>query len=363
MRILEAVEHWLPPPSIMRMNGLGVDISESSIKYIGFKPSYYSGQSLHVNKWGDIPLPEGVISRGEVKNIEGLATALKNVVKQTGERYVRLSLPEERVYFFETEIDTNANNEELRSQLEFKLEENVPLPTRDSYFDYQIFPDEQSVSGMSAVVAVVPRAIVDSYHEACRGAGMIPLSFEVELQAIARSVIAEGDQATRLLVDFGKSRTGIGIVHRGLLLYTSTLEVGGNDLSSALRKVVGNKEEDEYTKIKIEQGLAGGADNKASAEALLGMASAIKDEIMMRLQYWHDKDIAAKRPIEQIILCGGSSNLRGLPTYFAETLGIDTVLADVWQRALSAKNDVPEIDKRHSLGYATAIGLGLTSFL
>lgn len=347
----------------MRMSGVGVDISESSIKYIGFKPSHYSGKALRLGRWGEVALPEGVVSRGEVKNVEGLAAALKTVVSESGERYARLSLPEERVYFFETDIDKSSRDESLRSELEFKLEENVPIPSRDSYFDYQVFKNEHSASGVSAVVAVAPRSIVDSYYEACRLAGLVPLSFEVELQAIARAATSVGDRATRLIVDFGRSRTGIGIVHRGLLLYTSTVEVGGNDLSAALRRVVGDKTEDEFTTIKIEQGLVGGTNNKASAEALLSMVSAVKDEIMLRLQYWNDNDTGSKRPIEQVILCGGSSNLRGLTAYLEETLGIDTVLADVWQNALDAKNDAPEIDKRHSYGYATAIGLGLTSFL
>jgi type IV pilus assembly protein PilM len=272
-------------------------------------------------------------------------------------------LPEERVYFFETDIDKDVSEAELRSQLEFKLEENVPIPSRDSYFDYQLFQNEHSVSGMSAVVAVAPKAIIDSYHEACRIAGIVPLSFEVELQAIARAVTVKGDKATRLIVDFGRSRTGIGIVHQGLLVYTSTVDIGGDSLSAALKRSVGEKTEDELTLIKIEQGLIPGTGGNSPAESLLPLVSSVKDEIIQRLQYWNDKDSGSSRPIEQIILVGGSSNLRGLTAYFEETLGINTVLADVWQNVFTTKKGVPEIDKRHSYGYATAIGLGLTSFL
>ena len=67
--------------------------------------------------------------------------------------------------------------------------------------------------------------------------------------------------------------------------------------------------------------------------------------------------------IQSIILCGGSANLKGISGYFSETVGIHTEHAEVWDNAFSLEDYVPPIDKRHSLGYATAIGLALSKHI
>lgn len=363
MRITEIINRWLPPPDIMRADGLGVDISESSIKYVGFKPNLHGDSlSLKMTAWGEVPIKEGALSRGEVKDINILAEALAEVKKITGATYVRLSLPEERVYIFETEIEEDVDRDSVRNLMEFRLEENVPLSPRDSYFDYHIFNEQTTSDTLGAVVTVAPKGIVNDYYQACTRAGLIPLSFEVEPAAMGRAVLPPQGSGSSLLLDFGKTRTGIGIVYQGVLMYTSTIDVGGDQLSSALRLVVGDKEEKEYTQIKNNEGLIKRVGDGKAYEALLPVVSTIKDEVMTRLQYWESKGYSSERAIERIVLSGGSANLRGLTDYFTKTLGIETKLAEVWQNAFDINDAVPPIDRLHSYGYATAIGLGLSSF-
>src|SRR5690606_35923278 len=95
----------------------------------------------------------------------------------------------------------------IRQQLEFRLEENVPLSPRDAYFDFQAVRTTAR-DHLPVSVTVCSRAIADAYYEACRIAKVTPLSFEVESAAIARAVLPRNDKGTRILLDFGKSRTG-----------------------------------------------------------------------------------------------------------------------------------------------------------
>lgn len=361
MRLLQMIDRWLPPPEILRLSGLGVDISESSIKYVGFAPSYTGLFALSLDSYGEVDIGPDILTQGEIKDIGKLAAVLSEVKKRTGVPYMRLSLPEERVYLFETEIESGLSQKEIRAQLEFRLEENVPLSPRDSYFDFHISPPT-SHNGMCPVaVTVCAKEVIDAYYEACRQAEIMPLSFEVESEAIARAVLPHNDKGTRLLIDFGKTRTGLGIVHDGVLLYTSTIDLGGNDLSVSLRRQLGERPEAELTIIKNDSGLVKGADKANYAESLFPIVSSVKDEVQIRLNYWNEKN-SATRPIGGILLCGDSAKLRGLTSYFTETLGVETVLADVWQNAFDTRLIAPPIDRRHSYSYATAIGLALASF-
>jgi Tfp pilus assembly PilM family ATPase len=147
-------------------------------------------------------------------------------------------------------------------------------------------------------------------------------------------------------------------------MYTSTIDIGGKELSSALRKQLGNKEEHELTEIKNLQGLVRGVEDATVYESLIPTVSAIKDEVAIRIQYWNNRDMEdSDRYIESVILCGGSANLKGLPGYLTETLNIPTKLAQVWQNAFDIEHFVPPIGLRYSYGYATAIGLGLSSYM
>lgn len=364
MAVLSAITRVLPPPTYMTLPSVGVDISDTSLKYIQFKRDPSHTKRLSLTGWGDIDIPEGTLARGNVHKPEDLVTALAEVKQRTKMTNVRLSLPEERAYLFETQIKRGTPYKEIRGLLEFRLEENVPLSPRDAFFDYEIIETADERAPLRVSVTAYARDTIVGYYEACRSAGLTPMSFEVEAQAIARASLPRGEMGTHMIVDFGKTRTGVGIVHRGALMYTSTIDIGGIELSNALRRQLGEKAESELTQIKNNQGLVRGADDSAAYEALITTMSAIKDEIAIRIQYWQDNAAdGTHAAIQSVILCGGSANLKGLPGYLTETLGVEAKRAQVWQNAFSLDEEIPPIDRRHSFGYATAIGLGLTSFV
>lgn len=351
----------LPPPSFISMPSIGVDISDTSMKYVAFKPTLRPGKTKVLDKWGDIEIPKNVLERGEILDPKALTAALKEFKFQTEAEFIRVSLPEERAYIFETEIKKNVPAKEIHSLLEFRLEENVPISARDAIFDYEILPSTENDSVTRIAVVAYQKETILKYYDVCREAGLTPLSFEVEAQAMARAVIPASCEDVVMLVDFGKTRTGVGIVKQGALLYTSTIDIGGGQLSQSLRRVLGeDTPEDELTNIKNTYGLVGDANNDRIYDTLISTISIIKDELAMRMQYWHTRDGSrSSRRIKKIIVGGGSVNLRGLPEYLTEVLGVPCVRSNVWENAFNTRVVVPPIEKRYSYGYATAIGLAI----
>jgi type IV pilus assembly protein PilM len=351
----------------MTLPNVGIDISETSMKYIRFTRKHAHDKDLTLSAWGDEAIAPGIIERGDIKDVNQLAQVLLRVKAAAGASYARLSLPEERAYLFETTIKRGTPFNEIRGLLEFKLEENVPLSPRDAFFDYEIVESDEHDDHedvMHIVVAVYARKTILDYYEACRQARLVPLSFEIEAQAIARACVPFECGDVSMVVDFGKTRTGIGIVYHDSLMYTSTIDIGGAALSTALKKVMGEISEDELMMIKNKEGLVATKEHKAAGEALLSVIASVKDEIETRIQYWHTRSIERqRRDIKRIILCGGSANLRGLPEYLTRELGIQAKRADVWQNAFSIDTFLPPIKKRYSYGYTTAVGLALHDFI
>lgn len=363
MNVFSGLTKILPPPSFMTLPSIGVDISDTSMKYVSFVPSLRKNHEKVLSQWGDIEIPANILERGEILNPKSLSDVLKEFKSRTKADYIRVSLPEERAYIFETEIKKNVPPKEIKSLLEFRLEENVPIPAREAIFDYEILPSYENDNLVKVVVVAYHWETVMRYFDVCTEAGLTPLSFEVEAQAMARAVVPEADQEeVVMLVDFGKTRTGVGIVSSGTLFYTSTIDIGGGQLSQVLRKVLGDLPESELTNLKNTYGLIGGLEDTKIYDALVPTISIIKDEIVMRMQYWHQRGKSrSARRIKKIIISGGSVNLRGLPEYLTEVLGVSCMRANVWENAFDTSLTIPPIDKRYSYGYATAIGLALKS--
>ena len=360
--MLSALSRIIPPPAYITLPCVGLDISDTSLKYVALEPNPHKKNIRTLSQWGDISIPIGIVNRGDVNDPQKLVAILKEFKLKTGAEFVRVSLPEERAYLFETDIKHNTPYKEVRGLLEFRLEENVPIPSRDVFFDYSILPSDPGAKVVTVSVVAYAKQTVQSYYDACIEAGLRPVSFEVEAQAMSRAVVPRHSSGSVMVVDFGKTRSGIGIVHKGTLLYASTIDMGGDQLSLILRKVLGDKPEAELTHIKNTQGLVRGVESSDVRDALIQTVSVVRDELVTRMQYWHTRtgnDDA--RRISSIILCGGSANLKGLPEYFSETLGLPTVRGNVWENVFSLADTVPPIDRMHSFGYAAAIGLALKS--
>lgn len=363
MSFAQRISSFVPPPSYMRMAATGVDISDSSLKYIKLQPNHRFGSHLEVSYWGDLDIPSGVVQRGVVNDISSLAKVLRELKDRTGVDMVRVSLPEERAYIFETEIKRGTPLAQIHSLLEFRLEENVPLSPREAVFDYHIINEACDSNTIRVSVTTYARETITNYYEACRQAEIKPLAFEVEAQAIARAGIVAGDERTFVIVDFGQTRTGIGVVHHGVLMYTSTIDIGGRDLSETMRRQLGDVPEAELTKLKNTAGLIKQTEEDTVYQALLPTMSTVVDEVRTRVEYWNSREKhRPERALEGIILCGGSVNMKGLPEYMTEMIGIPAYRADVWQNVFSTKQTVPDISRRYSFGYATAIGLALASY-
>lgn len=364
MAALSTLQRLFPPPRYISLPSIGVDISDTSLKYVAFEREHARDSELSLQKWGDIDIPAGVVERGSVHDQAVLTSVLREVKKRTNAEYVNVSLPEERAYLFETTIPKNTPKKSIRELLEFRLEENVPLSPRDAYFDFTIVGTDEETSDYRAAVAVYAQDTINNYYDACVQAELMPLSFEIEAQAIARSAIPQHAEGAYMIVDFGKTRMGVGIVFNGTLMYTSTIDIAGAQLSAAMRQVLGDRPEAELTEIKNTKGITPSKDNEAVARVLLEIAKAMVDELSVRMHYWHTRKIdRGERQIKKIVLCGGSSNLWGLPEYFTDALGIPTERSHVWQNAFSLESYVPPVTRKYSYGYATAIGLALRGFI
>ncbi len=349
---------FFPPPNFILMPAAGIDISDRNIKYAELVPTS-SGHSL--KSYGAVALPAGIIEGGRILDSQKLQDALRTLVRTKNLSFVRAVLPEAQTYFFQTTIPDAKTEEELRNTIELTLEEHVPIPVIDAVFDFKV--ENRSSTDATVSVVVTTRSVVESYAEVFGNAGMTLLSLEQEDEALARTIVKEGDDRARLIVDFGEVKTGIAVICGSRVYFTATVNMGGQMLTKTLVNHF-NISVEEAEQMKRTYGLRRNSPDQDFFALLVNNISVLRDEINKHFIYWHthpDEKGIPRPQIEEIILVGGDSNLVGLSDYLSTSLHVKTVVADVWANITLPEHGVPEIPLGESLSYATAIGLSLNT--
>ncbi|MFA7285603.1 MAG: pilus assembly protein PilM [Candidatus Paceibacterota bacterium] len=345
-------------PIYLEMPSFGLDISDDSIKYMELVSSK---NGIQTRKYGEKKIPNGVVELGKIIDKEKLEEIILDLKKEVKIKDVRVSILENQIYLFKLKLDKESISN-VKESIELVLEEHIPIPASEAIFDYDIL--EETEHKLILQVGAIQVNIIEDYLAVFENCAINVHSFELEAQAIARSIIKKEDKDTYMIIDFGERRTGIFIVSGGIVMFTSTVDFGGVTFSEMIQKNL-NISFEEAEKIKITYGLQRNLENKEIFPILLNGASILRDEIQKNFMYWHtheDEDGVRNPPIKKILLCGGNSSIIGLADYFAVSMKTEVEIANVWSNICDLKMHIPSIPSRKALSFATAIGLSLRDF-
>jgi type IV pilus assembly protein PilM len=339
------------------MKSFAIDISDQSIKY---GELLTTPLGLRLGHFGKEKIPAGVVVSGKIENEAGLVNVLKSIKEKENLNFVRVSLPEEQMYLFTLSLPF-VKEENLKEIILLQIEEHIPLKAIDTIFDYEII--SRSDKNILVEVSAIATSTVESYLSVFRKVGLFVLSFELEAQAIARAIIPNEDIDPIMIVDFGDTRTGVSIVHDGKVFFTTTLDMGGINLTNMIAKNFALSFE-KAEEMKRSYGLDGISNIEDIFPVILNGISVLRDELNKQYQYWknHDNLGIKHDEISRIVLCGGDANLTGLSDYLEASMKIKVDHANAWTNISDMKISVPNMSFEESLSYATVLGLALGGF-
>lgn len=353
--------HYFTTPPYLVMNSCALDISDMSIKY---GEIVSTSHGLRLKRFGKEKISKGIVGSGKIQDEVKLIALLKDLKKRLHLKFVRVSLPEEQVYLFTLSVP-KTSGDNLRDIILLQIEEHIPLKANETIFDYEII--SENANSIFIEVVAIATLTIESYLSVFSQAGLSPLSFELEAQAIARSVVPMDDPRPVMIVDFGDTRTGVSIVQNGIVFFTTTLDVDGISLTNMIAKNFGiSFEEAELMKVSYGKDSSLNSDNSEDLfSVVLGGVSVLRDEINKQYIYWktHEDDNITREPISRIILCGGDSNLVGLASYLESSLSVKVEYANAWANIADTNTYVPEMSFSESLEYVTVLGLSLGDHL
>lgn len=341
---------------------IGIDISDRSVKLIQVS----SGDSprLQTACWSS--LPPNIIRRGVIQDITGMIVALKDSLTRCSPIPIEsgkavLSIPETQSFVRVLELPTMTPTE-LEEAVQWAVRQHIPFDLERVYLDWQLLPTAAGRSGYQQIlVGAAQRDVVDPLLEVMDGTDLQVVAFELEAQAIVRSLLPREsvDVAGVLLVDLGATSTNVIYFDRGAMRFTTSIQRGGDDLTQQLAqelKLQPSIAAEKKAMVGVQPGTSDApiaATLRAGTLQLVQQINQVVREVMV--------SISTEASLRAVLLSGGAANLPGLVEVFAEVFpGIPVQMGNPWiNLSVNEGKGAAPLSQADASHFTTAIGLAL----
>jgi type IV pilus assembly protein PilM len=307
-----------------------LDIGEREIKFVSLDPDLSIPEPVTVARY---PTPPGIF--GDMLNEEALSGVLEEMVEQHGLAGTEIIsiIGGDKVVTRHISLPQMSPGE-LNKAVLLEAEKVLPVPL-DELVVQHIVLGEAEVEGnkqLEILFAAAPLALTYQYHALLHRFGLVLTALDLPAVALWRlyrheiSAAEDSDSAAAIL-DIGAERTNLVVTRAGKLKFTRTLPVGGNLLTRSMADMYGvdfaqaqaMKEEDALILNEDELAGADAAQMQLDLSLRDGLGDLVK-EIRRSLEFYTAMDNT--RPVDKIILCGGTCKLRGFDVFMSDALNL-----------------------------------------
>ncbi len=360
---------------------VGIDLGTSSVKAVEL--ALAAGQPRLLT-YGFVEQPTDVIKADSQAALERLVQTVRVVLKKAhiSSRRVIAALPSFAVFSSIVSLPA-MSKKDLYSAVRWEAKKIVPMSLDEMVLDWKVLKEEtgsgngvltENLTGgpletvavglgpsrgpktLRVLLTAAPRNLVKRYIDVFKLADLEIVSLETEAFALVRSLLGR-DQSAVMIVDIGAIATEISIILDGIPFLNRSIDVGGDTITKSIANSL-NIDSDRAEQIKRDFGLTAAPTTSQIPRVIEFVVSNIVNEIRYILTLYQNQ---GERPIEKVILSGGSAWLPNLPSYLSSILNLKCYIGDPWAHVaypVELKPALDEIGPR----LAVAVGLALREF-
>ncbi|MFN9571997.1 MAG: pilus assembly protein PilM [Betaproteobacteria bacterium] len=304
---------------------IGLDIGSSSVKLVEL--SRGAGGVVRLERYAIEPLPRGAVVDGNIDKIEVVAEAVKRALRRAGCRIknVSLALPASAVITKRIALPANLREEELEMQVESEANQYIPFALDEVSLDFQVLgPIPNAPDDVEVLIAASRKEKVEDRMAVAQAAGLRPVVVDVESYAMRAALerlieqLPNGGEGLVIAVFYlGANTTSVTVMHDGEAIYEREQPFGGQQLTGDIARTYGIPAEEAELKKR-----SGDLPANYENEVLRPFIDAATTEITRALQFFFTSTPYTR--VDQIMLCGGSAVLAGLPEALMERAQVPT---------------------------------------
>jgi type IV pilus assembly protein PilM len=166
---------------------IGLDVGSTAVR----AAELTEGSPPSVVRAAQVPLPAGAVENGEVRDVQAVSEALRELWTRGGfkSRKVWLGVGNQRVVVREIALPA-LPEKELRQSLGFQVQEFIPMPVDEAVLDYHLI-EEVEIEGrpmLRLLLVAAQKAMVDTLVAAATGAKVEPIGLDLVPFALVRAV-------------------------------------------------------------------------------------------------------------------------------------------------------------------------------
>ena len=322
------------------------------------------------------PLVDGIVVGGELRDVEGLTAALKELFgkNKLPKKNVRLGIANNRIGVRTFEISGIDDPKQLANAIRFRAQETLPIPLEEAALDWQVLGEwqdpETGQTTRRVLLVVAYRELVDRYVAACKKAGIKLAGIDLEAFAMLRAITpplpsdAPPPQGAQVVVNVGHDRSTFAVSDGRNCEFTRVLGWGGQNFSVAIARAL-DITPSEAQPIKHALSLVAqfappeGVPPETMAkarDAVIHELQAFARELVSSLRFYQGQE--GSLGIGEVVLTGGTAHLPGFADELNRLIGVPVRVADPLNRVVVPKKFREPDD--YSVGSLTvAIGLGI----
>ncbi|MBN1849529.1 MAG: type IV pilus assembly protein PilM [Deltaproteobacteria bacterium] len=302
---------------------VGLDIGSHSIKLVEIDDTK---KGMVLKNFGIIGLPKDAVVEGTVREMEVVASALKNLYKNLKIKNKNVAIAISGFSVIVKKINIAKREEaELEASIHDEAEQYIPFDISDVNLDYEILSGKEEISEirdgeesdeesvMDVMLVAAKKDIIEEYVSLIHLAGLNPVLVDVDAFAVqnAFEMSMKDVSGCYALVNIGAEELGINAVKDGVSIFTRDSAYGGSQITEAIMSEFDVSFE-EAENIKL-----GGAkvDDKKEVleEIFTTVVSGWVQEIKRALDFL--STTYPDESIEKIILSGGACRLPGFKKF------------------------------------------------
>ncbi len=352
---------------------IGLDIGNYSVKALGINFTG-TGQKVECLAMVEVPLEK----RDNRRDPELFAELIKNCLAKgrIAGKDVVIMISGPQVLVRRITMPPMPK-EELDEVMPFEVKKHVSVPTDQMVMDYMIVGEkkEDGVNKLDIILVATPRKSLEQETSIARAAGLNPVAVSVApIVQWKTFTLCNNEKRDNVaaMVDIGYERTVISFFNKGVLEFTRTINLGGNDVTKSLISAPvseGGKElrtllYDNADALKCKHGFPspteagmtkGGIPFTQLSMLMRPVLEKLLSEIKASFDFYttefHVSDV------EKVIISGGGSELKGLGPFLANELGIKVASANPILETEYADGISEELTAGSASTLVTAYGL------
>jgi len=353
---------------------VGLDIGSHSVKLVEIDDGK---KGMILKSFGTIGLPKDAIVEGTIKEIEIVASSIKNLFKMLHVKNKNVATSISGFSVIPKKISISRRDEsELESSIQEEAEQYIPFDISDVNLDYEILASEEEEveqeqepeegatekdSGLMDVMLVAAKKdIIEDYVSLIHLAGLNPVVLDVDAFALqnAFEMSTEESSGCYAIVSVGAEELGINAIKNRASIFTRDSSYGGSQITEAIMSKLDTSYE-EAEKIKL-GGTKMDKERGALEEIFTSSVSGWVQEIKRALDFL--SSTYPDETIEKILITGGASRLPGFTKYLEmETYIPNEQLNPFANLQINEKTFDPRYLSYMSPQAGVAVGLALRS--